>query len=337
MKRTLLLIALFSAIVAFSSIKLKEHEKLKEARFQEFMTTHNKQYKDDAEYKLRKTNFEASVLRASQRNRRSKGKTQFGITKFSDLSTQEFKNLYLTASVPARQRLPGVPVMKPTVDVKDMPESLDYRKKGLVTPVKDQGQCGSCWAFSVTENIESKWIMAGKAKANDLSLSVQQIVDCDDVDAGCNGGEPGSAYDYVIAAGGLQTNSSYPYTATGQTCAFEKNETVVQIKSWQYATSWYSETELQQNLVSWGPLSICVDAASWQDYKSGVLTWEECAWVNLLDHCVQLVGYGNDAKAGKYWIVRNSWGTSWGIDGYIHLQMGDDTCGIAHQASSAFV
>jgi len=336
MQRLILLFVLFTAVLSLT-LSVSEAERVKEERFQKFVSLYEKKYADHEEYATRKGHFEASMQRVAQKNLRAKGKTTFGMTKFSDLSTEEFRNLYLTARVPARQRIEGVPVMKPTVDVDSMPASLDWRNKGLVTPVKDQGQCGSCWAFSVTENIESKWIMAGKAKANNLALSVQQIVDCDDTDAGCNGGNPGPAYDYVIAAGGLQSNKSYPYAAVDQNCAAQPNNTVAKISSWQYATSWYSETELQQNLVSWGPLSVCVDAASWQDYVSGVLTWEECAYINLLDHCVQLVGYGTDKTAGNYWIVRNSWGTSWGIDGYIWLEMGSDACGIAHQASSAFI
>jgi len=98
----------------------------------------------------------------------------------------------------------------------------------------------------------------------------------------------------------------------------------------------YSETTLQQNLVSWAPLSICLDAANWQDYTSGVMTWTQCAWINMLDHCVQLVGYQTNAKT-PYWIVRNSWGTDWGINGYIWLEMWEDTCGLAHEATCAVV
>jgi len=304
--------------------------------FNRFIQEHGKSYTPE-EYLIRLGHFHESLKRSEQRNKKSSGRTQFGVTKFSDLSSEEFRQQYLTAKVSAYERKEGVPTLTPKITTEEAPKELDYRKQGFVTKVKDQGQCGSCWAVSVTESIESQWIMAGKAKADDLALSMQQIVDCDDSDGGCNGGEPGSAYDYVIAAGGIESNASYPYAAVDQTCSFQQNETVAKISTWQYATSWYSETELKENLVSWGPLSVCVDAASWQDYVSGVMTWENCAYINLLDHCVQLVGYGTDAQAGDYWIVRNSWGTSWGIDGYIHLEIGYDTCGIAHQATSPIV
>jgi C1A family cysteine protease len=172
-----------------------------------------------------------------------------------------------------------------------------------VTAVKNQGQCGSCWAFSVTENIESMWILAGKANSS-IALAPQQIVDCDNSDDGCNGGEPPTAYQYVINAGGLETNESYPYTAEGGSCTFSKSLVVASIASWKYATSSGDETTLQKNLLGYGPLSICLDASNWQDYQSGVLTAWECAWVDILDHCVQLVGYNSTTTeyGSPYWI-----------------------------------
>jgi len=201
--------------------------------------------------------------------------------------------------------------------------------------VKNQEQCGSCWAFSVTENIESMWILAGKSN-NSLALAPQQIVDCDTVDDGCEGGDPPTAYEYIIEAGGLESEQDYPYIAEDESCRFKSQDIVASIKNWQYATSDYSETTLQQNLVGYGPLSICVDASNWQDYVSGIMTWYECAWVNILDHCVQLVGY-NATSSNPFWMVRNSWGTDWGIDGYIYLEMWEDTCGLTYEATCSIV
>jgi len=206
-------------------------------------------------------------------------------------------------------------------------------EKGAVTAVKDQQQCGSCWAFSVTEAVESSWILGKNVSASSINLSPQQIVDCDDSDAGCDGGNPPTAYDYIINAGGLEPVSKYPYTAQDGTCNFRKSDVVASISNWQYANSLYSETDVQTSLLNWGPLSICVDATNWQDYQSGVMTWEQCAWVNLLDHCVQLVGYNAVDSNNPYWIVRNSWNTDWGVGGFIYLQMWEDTCGMAHEAT----
>jgi len=180
------------------------------------------------------------------------------------------------------------------------------------------------------------WILAGKGTNSSVDCAPQQIVDCDTVDQGCNGGNPPTAYQYVISAGGLDSEASYPYTAEDGNCNFQANSVVAKISNWQYATSDYSEATLQTNLVGWGPLSVCVDAEYWQNYVNGVMDWEECAWINELDHCVQLVGYDTTAST-PYWIVRNSWGTSWGIEGYIWLAMGGDTCGITQEATSAVV
>jgi len=216
------------------------------------------------------------------------------------------------------------------------PSTLDWRVKGAVTPVKNQEQCGSCWAFSVAENVESQWILAGHGNNKTVDLAPQQIVDCDQSDAGCNGGDPPTAYEYLMSTGGLESESAYPYTAEDGTCRFNKAAVSAKISNWKYATSGDDETTLQNNLASWGPLSVCVDAASWQDYAGGIMGGWQCAWINILDHCVELVGYDTTAST-PYWIVRNSWGTDWGENGYIRLEMWDDTCGIAMEATSAVI
>jgi cathepsin F len=216
-----------------------------------------------------------------------------------------------------------------------VPSAKNWLDLGAVTPVKNQEQCGSCWAFSATEEIESMWILAGKATNTTVNLAPQQIVDCDTTSAGCGGGETGSAYNYVISAGGQEPEKDYPYTAQNGPCTSKTSDFVAKISSWKMATSDYDEKTLQANLVSWGPISICVDASHWQDYQSGVMTWEQCAWINILDHCVQLTGY--NLHPSPYWIVRNSWGASWGQSGYIWLEMWEDTCGIAHDATSVTI
>jgi len=312
-------------------------DSITKAQFSDYMRIYNKSYASVEEFNTRFANFKASLQRTASLNSKAK-RAKFGITKFSDMTPQEFKNTILMKNpIDPSKKVKGVEVLQPTVQMADLPVSLDWRDGGLVTPVKDQGQCGSCWAFSATENIESMWIKAGKAKNTTINLSEQQIVDCDNWDAGCEGGEPGNAYDYIINAGGQEQEKDYPYTAQDGNCNFQQNKVVAKISTWKYATELYSETLLQQNLVSWGPLSVCVDAINWQDYQSGVMTWEECAWLNVLDHCVELVGYSTKTTNGDYWIVRNSWGLDWGIDGYIWLEMGTDTCGIAHDASCVVV
>jgi len=217
------------------------------------------------------------------------------------------------------------------------PTTFDWRDKGAVTDVKDQGQCGSCWAFSATEEIESMWFLSNGSLP---ILSPEQIVDCDTVDQGCNGGDTVTAYQYVEQAGGLETDSDYPYTEGGD-CNADSSEFVASISGFNYATppctdscDSQDEDTLQSNLASTGPVSICVDAEIWQTYSGGVIEPSDgCDYdYTSLDHCVQLVGYDQD-DTGTYWIVRNSWNTDWGDNGYIYLRRGGNVCGVADEAT----
>jgi len=328
MSRALFLVVALLACV-FARTELESQTK-----FIDFIKKFGKSYSHE-DFRRRYEIFKDNLNRIDESNRKAKHAT-FGVTQFSDLSIEEFRSTILMKNPIISTPKRTVGVLETKLPQESLPTSLDWRSKGAVTPVKNQGQCGSCWAFSVTENIESMWILGGHAKNTTLKLSPQQIVDCDNSDGGCNGGNPPTAYDYVIGAGGLESESAYPYTAQDGNCNFNNKDVQAKISSWKYASSWHSESELQNNLVGWGPLSICVDAANWQNYQSGVMTWEECAWINILDHCVELVGYNQDASV-PYWIVRNSWGTSWGENGYILLSMGSNTCGLANEATSSVV
>eukprot|EP01123_Difflugia_compressa_P002191 TRINITY_DN128_c1_g1_i3.p1 TRINITY_DN128_c1_g1~~TRINITY_DN128_c1_g1_i3.p1 ORF type:complete len:321 (+),score=70.05 TRINITY_DN128_c1_g1_i3:59-1021(+) len=296
--------------------------------FAEWKLTHNKNYATAEEEDRRFKNFQASIVRVEQRNARAANPV-FGLTKFSDLSQEEFKQLlgYVPSNTTVRSFLP---IKSITV-----PDTYDWRNQDRVTPVKDQAQCGSCWAFSTVENVESIYMIANNIGSSGMKpLSPQQIVDCDTTDSGCEGGDPPTAYAYIMSAGGLETDANYPYTAQDGTCAFDSSEIAVKISNWKYATSNDDESTMQSNLVSWGPLSICVDAEPWQDYTSGIMNAADCG--DSLDHCVQAVGYDTSSST-PFWIVRNSWGTSWGENGYIRLQYGQDTCGLADEATSSCI
>lgn len=295
--------------------------------FVKHMMSFSKVYAPEV-YDTKFANFKASIARVNEMNAKSPSAV-FSLNKFSDMSPEEFKSTIL---------------MKKTIKVEETeapkevgavnaPTYYDWRDHGAVTPVKDQEQCGSCWAFSATEAVESAWILAGKGNATTLALAPQQVVDCDTTSDGCGGGEPYSAFAYLIQSGGQEGEKDYPYTGANGKCRFVKNDVVASIHNYKAATSKYSESTLQTNLLAWGPLSVCVDASAWQHYQSGVMTHWQCAFINLLDHCVQLVGYNSTSTSSPYWIVRNSWNTDWGVEGYIYLEMGHDTCGIAHQAS----
>jgi len=221
-----------------------------------------------------------------------------------------------------------------------LPTTWDWRHENAVTPVKDQQQCGSCWAFSTTENFESMTFLAGYPIP---TLGPQQIVDCDPQSQGCGGGWTYWAFEYLLSAGGQETEANYPYTAQDGTCAFDKTKIAATLTNFTFATdpceSGTCPTQddlLRQKLHDVGPLSICVNAATWSDWMGlAPIPASECPGdADDLDHCVQLVGYN---WPQNYWIVRNSWNTDWGIAGYIYLQTGGNTCGLGDVVTFADV
>jgi len=238
--------------------------------------------------------------------------------------------MYLTAR-PSKKD--NVEVLEPKVAA---PTSFDWRTKKVVTAVKDQGQCGSCWAFSATENVESVWMLYKNTTiSNMLPLAPQQIVDCDNNDDGCGGGDTITAFDYIKSAGGLEPEKDYPYTAEDGTCNFNAANVVAKISAWQYVTQSQDEAAMQQFLYSNNPISICVDASTWSAYNGGVITpSSNCG--DSLDHCVQATGWFQQ-NGMTVWNVRNSWGTDWGNSGYIWVQLGSDVCGIAEVVTSPSV
>jgi cathepsin F/cysteine peptidase B len=286
--------------------------------FTQFMKEHNKQY-SDAEFAVRLGVFAKNLERVNEMNKEHillGGEAVFGVTKFSDLTPEEFKAMYLTY-IPSNSSVPRVNVV-----LDGEPDSVvDWRTKGAVTPVKDQGQCGSCWAFSATEAIESySFLNDGKL----VSLSAQQITSCDKTDGGCNGGNTETAYGYVHKAGGIETSADYPYTSGGGStgiCKFVSSKVAVKIAGYKSVAR--GETNLKAALNN-GPVSVCLAAEAFQSYRSGVL--RSCP--GSVDHCVQAVGY-DDTSSPPYWTVRNSWATSWGEKGYIRIASGSDLCKIS--------
>jgi len=309
-------------------------------RFEQYVNEFGKTYKDKDEQKHRFMAFLENEEEVAKLNA-IEGKAIFGLTKFSDLTKEEFKQ-YLNFKQYDNEKRKQVPVQKAKNATAD---SYDWRDHNGVTAVKDQGQCGSCWAFSATETVESAYLVKNGDEASIL-LSEQQLVSCDTGDGGCNGGDLPSAFNYVKGAGGIASESSYPYTSGGGdsgTC--ESFSVVANTKptSYAYATpacyDSYScdsqdEGSLAKNLETVGPIGICVNAANWQYYVGGVMSASTCGGNGYydLDHCVQLVGYYDIGSSDGYWMVRNSWAADWGEAGYIYLAYGSNTCGVADEA-----
>jgi len=302
--------------------------------FTDFVTQYGKSYSSQAEFLGRFMIFKNNLRLANQRN--LQGTEKHGITKFMDMHPDEFTakmkghKAHTIASDAPRKEFNSTEV--DAVKVK----TIDWVAKGATTPVKNQGQCGSCWAFSATEQIESDIFLS----TGDLHvLAPQQIVSCDTVDLGCNGGNTDTAYQYVMGAGGMEASSDYPYTSgvtemNGQ-CGFQKSDIVTDITGYKYVSTSAAQEKNMIAQVQDSPVSVCVDATIWQTYQSGIVTTASGCGTQL-DHCVQVVGTvsASDSSNGKpYYIVRNSWATDWGNEGYIYVETGHNVCGLALEAT----
>jgi len=315
-------------ILALSSTLCFEPEHSKEsyifAKFQEFIEVHNKQYSTIEEYMARFKIFQNNYNKVEVMQISSEDTPSFnlGVSKFSDMTTQEFRNTYLNLRVSVKDLVRASSELS-FLETEAAPASYDWRSQGAVGPVKDQGACGSCWAFSAVGNLEGLNYIKSKEF---LTFSEQQLVDCDKVDQGCNGGLMENAFDYLRQNGGIELSKDYPYTGRGGKCKFNKSKSALKVKGFQMVGQ--DEEQIKQKLFSTGPLSVALNADNLQFYNNGILdlTADACD-PQAINHGVTLVGYGTQ-KGKDFWIVRNSWGSNWGEDGYFRIARGKSTCGI---------
>lgn len=309
-----------------------------EPEWENFKTKFNRKYKNPTEEAFRKkifANNKMLIVQQNQRNAEGRSTFTMAVNQFADMTTQEFSQIMNNYKMHAPN--PSKVKIFPSNGVGDA--QVDWRTSGCVTGVKDQGQCGSCWAFSTIGSTE----YVNCVNANNLvSLSEQNLVDCSwgYGNAGCNGGWMDSAFQYIEDNGGVDTEASYPYTAVSyeNNCQYNANNVGGYVSGYVDVGPSGDEGALESASSTVGPISVAIDAsqASFQLYSGGVYNEPLCSSTNL-DHGVLVVGYGNDNGA-DYWLVKNSWGTGWGIAGYIEMSKGlGNQCGIATSASYPIV
>lgn len=319
MKIIYIALIVLSAFALTSSHKLDGTEIM--SHFLNFIKDHSKKYENLSElalrYKIFSSNIQEEHIDLSVK-----------LSPFMDLSAEEFKYKMGLITIDAAK----IRATSSTYKLKSFgaaPDSYDFRDVGAVTEVRNQGQCGSCWAFSAIGNVESLNILKNKDSS---LLSEQQLVDCDSQDYGCNGGLMDNAFQYLKQYG-VMTEESYKYTAYDGNCKYNKKKVSVEVTGFRDIES--NEERIKEVLFENGPLSIAVNATPFQFYNKGILrpTKNNCN-PQQLNHGVLLVGYGSE-NGVNYWIIKNSWSTEWGEDGYIRLERGTGACGVNTMVSTA--
>ncbi|XP_068086038.1 uncharacterized protein [Anabrus simplex] len=305
--------------------------------FKKFVAEHKKVYANKAEMKRRFHIFRANMKKVQLLQQTEQGTAKYGATQFADLTPKEFKAMY-TGLNPKLRHENTIPMAQAEIPDISLPREFDWRHYNVVTEVKNQGACGSCWAFSVTGNVEGQY---ARRTGNLVSLSEQELVDCDTLDEGCRGGLPDNAYRAIKTLGGLETEKDYPYEGEDEKCHFNRSGVVVRVRGGLNISS--NETKMAQWLVHNGPISIGINANAMQFYMGGVShPWKFLCSGDDLDHGVLIVGYGVHTyplfnRTMPFWTIKNSWGESWGEQGYYRVYRGDGTCGVNLMASTAIL
>ncbi|XP_054156575.1 uncharacterized protein LOC128954977 [Oppia nitens] len=328
-----LLILAAILVVAVTAIPLTNNEIEREWQsFKDQFRSNKALYVNEAEETYRRSVFKANYQQIVKHNEEAdNGQHTYwlGVNQFSDLTDKEFEQMMLSPMTPLdRSNIKIQEIKSDNV----LASTLDYRTKGMVARVKNQGQCGSCWAFAAVAATEGQY-----AKKYDRiqELSEQNLVDCTKGTSCTTGGNYAMAYQQVINEGGLETEEDYPYTSgsgTSGSCKFTKSKSAVTIEN-AYGTQPHDADQLQQALSDIGPLAVVMNASgpNFRGYSRGVYSNSGClSGDTQINHGVTVVGYGTE-DGMDYWLVKNSWATSWGDQGYFKIQRGVNRCGIEIQ------
>jgi cathepsin L len=303
------------------------------SEFNTFKMDFNRKYMTPAEEAKRLAIFTANlqfILSHNQRFAMDVVTFEVGVNQFADMTNEEFVKVANGYRIPTEVDTNATTYLSPNFGA--LPASVDWRPLGYVTPVKDQGQCGSCWSFSATGSLEGQHFK----KTNQLvSLSEQNLVDCSGKygNMGCNGGWPYQAYNYIKDNKGIDTEASYKYEAIDDKCRYNAANSGATCTGY-VSIQTGSEAKLQDAVANIGPISVAIDAShmSFQLYKKGMYIEPMCSTTRL-DHAVLAVGYGTTTDGQDFWTVKNSWAESWGDKGYIQMARNHkNMCGIATSA-----
>lgn len=330
--RVLYLLALLVSVT--TAIEYEKYAKgMEELRirnkFDDFVKTHDKKYNSPEEFQDRLQVFAENLREIENHNARMDKTWTKGVNAFTDLTAQEFRSIHASGllNLVKREGDHSNNLADTLTPVSELPESKDWRDDGVISAVRSQGQCGSCWAFATAEQLESYLaINTGKLEI----LSPQHITSCTPNPMHCGG--TGGCYGSLTEIGltyahmmGVVREEDYPYTSgtTGETgeCMYDAESQTAAVYVRGYETLPHNSLEAVMNhIANVGPLGISVDASVWHSYQGGV--FDGCSYDEniVINHGVQLVGYGTDAEHGDYWIVRNSWGPEWGENGFIRLK-----------------
>jgi len=319
----------FAALVVCAAAAPLLGEDEYQALFIKFVKDHKKEYSHDVffhRFNVFKTNMDFVI----RHNMQEKKSYSVAMNAFGDLTKAEHKKLH-TGLMPKKHHNKKHHSKKVHSTI-PAGAAIDWRTKGAVNAVQNQQQCGSCWAFSAIQAVESAWFLA---KGTLEKLSEQELVDCSQAQGnqGCEGGLMDQAFTYIIADG-ICTEADYPYTAADGTCPSPLNcTTAATLTSFTDLPSPANEQTDILPAATQQPLSIAIEAdqQSFQFYSGGVYNDPGCG--TALDHGVGIVGYGTDPTGGDYWLVRNSWGADWGEAGYIRLARGSNVCGLTADVS----
>ena len=301
-----------------SQLFLSERISEEEMMYMKYVTEFGKSYGTRAEFEYRMEQFKNSLAKMALHNSDNSHGSTVGLNQFADWTDAEYKKLLGYKG----KKLSATPAE--LLDTSNLEDSLDWRQKGAVTAVKNQGQCGSCWAFSTTGAVEGSMFLA---YGNLQSYSEQQLVDCSRQNNGCNGGLMDYAFQYIETSP-LEQESDYPYTARDGTCKYVSSKGVGKVKAFKDVSQDKSGSQLKAAIAK-GPVSVAIEADQFvfQGYTGGVIT-SGCG--SSLDHGVLAVGYGVEGSQ-EYILVKNSWGASWGDQGYVKIA--PNQCGITLAAS----